>query len=82
MDRRTSAAAGRLDDELSWRVRAARQAEAVYASAEAFRHWQRLMVIWDSVPTAGDRAGIDLAEAFDRVINTADDAGLEIRGLN
>jgi tetratricopeptide (TPR) repeat protein len=38
------------------------------------------MSIWDSVPTAGDRAGIDLAEAFDRVINTADDAGLEIRG--
>ena len=74
------AAAGRLDDELSWRVRAARQAESVYASTEAFRHWERLMVIWDSVPTAGDRAGIDLAEAFDRVINTADDAGLEIRG--
>jgi DNA-binding CsgD family transcriptional regulator/tetratricopeptide (TPR) repeat protein len=74
------ATAGRLDDELSWRVRAARQAESVYASTEAFRHWQRLMSIWDSVPTAGDRAGIDLAEAFDRVINTADDAGLEIRG--
>jgi DNA-binding CsgD family transcriptional regulator len=74
------ATAGRLDDELSWRVRAARQAESVYASTEAFRHWQRLMSIWDSVPNAGDRAGIDLAEAFDRVINTADDAGLEIRG--
>jgi DNA-binding CsgD family transcriptional regulator/tetratricopeptide (TPR) repeat protein len=74
------AAAGHVDEELSWRVRAARQAETVYASTEAFRHWQRLMTIWDSVPTAGDRAGIDLAEAFDRVINTADDAGLEIRG--
>ena len=74
------AAAGHLDDELRWRVRAAQQAEAVYASAEAFRHWQRLMTIWDSVPIAGDRAGIDLAEAFDRVITTADDAGLEIQG--
>jgi DNA-binding CsgD family transcriptional regulator/tetratricopeptide (TPR) repeat protein len=74
------AAGGQVDEELSWRARAARQAEAVYASAEAFRHWQRLVAIWDSVPTAGDRAGIDLAEAFDRVINTADDSGLEIRG--
>jgi DNA-binding CsgD family transcriptional regulator len=73
------AAAGQVDEELSWRVRAARQAEEVYAPAEAFRHWQRLVEIWDSVPAAGDRAGIDLADAFDRVINTADDSGQEIR---
>jgi DNA-binding CsgD family transcriptional regulator len=73
------AAAGQVDEELSWRVRAARYADAVYAPAEAFRHWQRLLAIWDSVPAAGDRAGIDLAEVFDRVIYTADDSGQEIR---
>ena len=73
------AAAGQVDEELSWRVRAARSAEEVYAPAEAFRHWQRLMVIWDGVPTAGERAGIDLAEAFDRVIHAADDSGQEIQ---
>jgi DNA-binding CsgD family transcriptional regulator len=74
------AAAEHVDEELSWRLRAARQAEAVYASAEAFRHWQRLLAIWDSVPGASKHAGIDLAEAFDRVLNAANDAGLEILG--
>jgi predicted ATPase/DNA-binding CsgD family transcriptional regulator len=55
------AAAGRSAEALAASVEAARQAEAVFGLAEAHVHLERALALWDAVPDAAERAGLDLA---------------------
>jgi DNA-binding CsgD family transcriptional regulator/tetratricopeptide (TPR) repeat protein len=69
------AAAGRPGDELGWRVRAARYADAVYAFREAAEHWQRAVALSDDVPITQTVEGLSLAQLY----GAAQDA-LELSG--
>ena len=48
-------------EALAWSVRAAGSAERVYAHVEAARHCERAAALWDRVPGAAVRAGLDRA---------------------
>src|SRR5207244_2533568 len=54
------AAAGRAVEELPARVRAAEAAERVFGYAEAARHWQRAIELFQDLPDAEELIGIDL----------------------
>ena len=56
------AAAGRSAEALAASVEAARRAEAVFGLAEALAHLDRALALWDAVPGAAERAGLDLAQ--------------------
>jgi DNA-binding CsgD family transcriptional regulator len=58
------AAAGRPGDELRWRVRAGRHADAVFAAAEAAQHWQRAIALSGDAPITDLVAGMSLAELY------------------
>ena len=53
--------ARRPAEALAWSVRAASSAERVYAHGEAARHCERALELWDQVPDAAVRAGLDRA---------------------
>ena len=55
-------AAGRAPEALAASVAAARESEAVHGLAEALAHLERALRLWDAVPDAAERAGLDLAE--------------------
>lgn len=55
------AAAGRRAEALAASVEAARRAEEVFGLAEALAHLDRALALWDAVPRAAERAGVDLA---------------------
>jgi DNA-binding CsgD family transcriptional regulator/tetratricopeptide (TPR) repeat protein len=55
------AAAGRAAEALTASVMAAREAVAVFGLAEALRHLERALVLWDDVPDAAACATLDLA---------------------
>jgi DNA-binding CsgD family transcriptional regulator/tetratricopeptide (TPR) repeat protein len=55
------AAAGRAPETLVASVAAAREAEAVFGLAEAVRHLERAIELWDLVPGAAELVGLDLA---------------------
>jgi DNA-binding CsgD family transcriptional regulator len=57
-------AAGRLADELRWRVIAGRHADAVFASAEAAQHWQRAIALSADAPSTHVVEGMTLAELY------------------
>jgi hypothetical protein len=61
---RTSRRLGRDSDELVWRVRAARRADAVFASKEAAEHWQRTMTLTADAPPTLVVEGMSLAELY------------------
>ncbi|HEY7074121.1 MAG TPA: AAA family ATPase [Solirubrobacteraceae bacterium] len=55
------AAAGHAAEALEASVAAAREAAAVFGLAEALGHLERALALWDEVPDAEARAGLDLA---------------------
>jgi DNA-binding CsgD family transcriptional regulator len=55
------AAAGRAAQALEASVAAAREAAAAYGLAEALGHLERALALWDEVPDASARVGLDLA---------------------
>ncbi len=54
------AAAGRPVEALGASLRAAREAEAVSGLTEALRHVERVLELWDQVPTAEQLSGVAL----------------------
>ena len=56
-------------------VRAAAEARAVFAPAEAYQHLTRAIELWDQVPDAAEVAGIDEAELQLRAAQAASDSG-------
>jgi DNA-binding CsgD family transcriptional regulator/tetratricopeptide (TPR) repeat protein len=56
------AVAGRSTEALTASVEAAREAEAVFALAEAHAHLERALALWPAVPDAAEAAGLDLAQ--------------------
>jgi DNA-binding CsgD family transcriptional regulator len=69
------AAANRPTDELRWRVRAGRHADAVFAAGEAAEHWQRALDLSADAPTTQTVEGVTLADLY----GAAEDA-LELSG--
>jgi DNA-binding NarL/FixJ family response regulator/tetratricopeptide (TPR) repeat protein len=57
-------AAGRPAEALASSIVAAREAVAVSGLAEALRHVERAVALWDRVPAAAEPAGMDLAAAL------------------
>jgi DNA-binding CsgD family transcriptional regulator/tetratricopeptide (TPR) repeat protein len=55
------AAAGRTAEAFTASIDAAREAEAVFAPAEALAHLERALTLWDAVPDAAELARLDLA---------------------
>ena len=64
-------AAGELPHALEASVRASAEAEAAFAFAEAGRHCERALALWERVPDAPRRAGIDRAALLGRAANAA-----------
>jgi predicted ATPase len=71
------AAAGRPEDELRWRVRAGRHAEAVFAYAETAQQLQRAVTLSADAPITQLVEGMSLAEMY----GAAEDA-LALSGSN
>lgn len=70
-----------LPRALSASVLAGRQAAAAFAPAEALRHLERALQIWDRVPDAVERAGLDWIALNVLAAETAFAAGEPHRGL-
>ena len=62
-------AAGEPAQALAARIEAGLAAEHTHAFAEAARHFQRALVLWDRVPDQGQRSGLD---RVDLLAHTAD----------
>jgi predicted ATPase len=58
------AAASRPADELRWRVRAGRHADAVFAYAEAAQQWQRALALSAGAPITLTVEGMSLADLY------------------
>ena len=71
--------AGQPGEALAWAVRAADNAERVYAHAEAARHCDRAAALWEQVADAADRAGVDRAGLHWRAARAWEYAGDETR---
>ena len=71
--------AGQPGEALAWAVRAADNAERVYAHAEAARHCDRAAALWEQVADAADRAGADRAGLHRRAARAWEYAGDETR---
>jgi DNA-binding CsgD family transcriptional regulator/tetratricopeptide (TPR) repeat protein len=69
------AAAGRAPEALVASVAAGREAEAVFGLAEALRHLQRALELWDLVPGAAELAGLDLAALLEWTAELVDQTG-------
>ena len=63
------AAAGRAAEELPARVRAAEAAEHVFDYAEAARHWQRAIELFEQVPDPEQLAGMGLPHMYVRCLD-------------
>jgi DNA-binding CsgD family transcriptional regulator/tetratricopeptide (TPR) repeat protein len=74
------AAAGRIADELPARVRAAETAERVFGYAEAARHWQRAIELFQAQPDAERLVHIDLPRLYLRAIDALHAVGDGRRG--
>jgi DNA-binding CsgD family transcriptional regulator len=71
------AGAGLTAEELRWRVAAGQRADAVYASAEAARHWLRAVRLSESL-SADDRVdGLSLAQMYGAAVDALAAAGSE-----
>jgi DNA-binding CsgD family transcriptional regulator/tetratricopeptide (TPR) repeat protein len=64
--------AGDPPQALEWSVRAAVEADGIYAYAEASHHYGRALELWDRVAAAETRAGVDHVEVLQRAAQTAD----------
>jgi DNA-binding CsgD family transcriptional regulator/tetratricopeptide (TPR) repeat protein len=75
------AAAGRTSESFVASLEAAREAEAVFGLAEAVRHLERALTLWDVVPNAAELAGLDLAELCTRTAELASEVGSSARAV-
>jgi DNA-binding CsgD family transcriptional regulator len=75
------AAAGRTSEAFVASVEAAGEAEAVFGLAEAVRHLERALTLWDVVPNAAELAGLDLAELCTRTAELASEVGSSVRAV-
>jgi len=71
------AAAGRPAEELRWRVVAAKHADAVFASSEASRHWQRVLELTADIPTTQPVEGMSLAQLYSAAEDAFTSSGRE-----
>ena len=67
--------AGLVEEELRWRVRAAREAEAIYAAEEASEHWLRAIELWDRAAEPAILAGIDVLDLYAAAEDALEHAG-------
>ena len=65
-------AAQRWPEAIVASIAASRDASAVYAHNDAHRHAERALAIWDRVPDAVERAGIDKVEMLLSAAQTAE----------
>jgi DNA-binding CsgD family transcriptional regulator/tetratricopeptide (TPR) repeat protein len=56
--------AGAVEEELDWSVRAAREAEALYASEQAASRWLRVLELWDRSTAPEVATGMNLVEIY------------------
>jgi tetratricopeptide (TPR) repeat protein len=68
-------AAGDLRAALPAAVRAAAAAEATYAHAEAFRHYERALVVWEQAPMAAVESPLDRTGVLESAAQAAYQAG-------
>ena len=68
-------AAGELAESIAASMRAATAATAVHAQADAFRHLERVLEIWDEVPDAAERVETDRAGVLATAAAAADRSG-------
>jgi DNA-binding CsgD family transcriptional regulator/tetratricopeptide (TPR) repeat protein len=68
-------ASAQISDELRWRAVAAHEAETKYASREAVIHLQRVIALWDLVPSPEELTGWDLARVYLRAFTELVNAG-------
>ncbi|MFI6508387.1 AAA family ATPase [Streptosporangium sp. NPDC050855] len=71
-----------LPEALAASVEAGRRAERLGAPAEAHRHFDRALGLWDRVPDAEDRAGIDHVSLAVRSATAAADSGDNHRAIS
>jgi DNA-binding CsgD family transcriptional regulator len=69
------AAAGRAAEELPARVRAAEAAERLFGYAEAARHWQRAIELFQGLPDAEQLIAADLPRLYLRALDALQAAG-------
>jgi DNA-binding CsgD family transcriptional regulator/tetratricopeptide (TPR) repeat protein len=74
-------AAGELARALPARVAAGLAAEHAHAFAEADRHYQRALELWEQVPEPGQPAGLDLIDLLARTADAAASTGALERGI-
>ncbi|HEY3239547.1 MAG TPA: response regulator transcription factor, partial [Acidimicrobiia bacterium] len=72
-------AAGDQPRALVAAVEAARAAEDAHGHAEAHRSWERAAALWEHVPEAGDRVGLDRRALAERAAAAAHLAGDHLR---
>ena len=70
-----------LPKAVQWSIRAAVEAEAMHAHAEAARHYRRALEVWDRVSDAEARAGVDRVEVLQRAAGAANASGDTDRAL-
>jgi DNA-binding CsgD family transcriptional regulator/tetratricopeptide (TPR) repeat protein len=70
-----------LPNALEWSARAAAEADAVRAYAEALGHYERALELWDRVADAQARAGMAHVEVFRRAAEAANVTGDDRRAL-
>jgi DNA-binding CsgD family transcriptional regulator/tetratricopeptide (TPR) repeat protein len=63
--------AGDLQRALPATIEAGAQAERAYALAEAHRHYERALELWDQVPAAAELVGLDLVTVQQRAAEAA-----------
>jgi DNA-binding CsgD family transcriptional regulator/tetratricopeptide (TPR) repeat protein len=74
-------AAGRLPEALEASGAAGRAASAVHAHADALRQAERVLALWDRVPDAESRVGMDLVEMLRTAAESAHLAGSAARAV-
>lgn len=72
-------AAGNQPRALVAAVKAARAAESTHGHAEAHRAWERAAGLWEQVPDAADRVGLDRRALVERAAAAAHLAGDHLR---
>jgi DNA-binding CsgD family transcriptional regulator/tetratricopeptide (TPR) repeat protein len=68
-------------EALAWSVQACDRAECVYAHAEAARHCERVLELWDQVPDAAGQVGADRADLHTRAARDWEYAGRDAEAM-
>ena len=73
--------AGDHRNELPWRIRAAREAEARFGGEQAALHWVRALELWPTGQSEAESLSASRAEAYFGAMDGWDLAGMSLRGL-